>query len=33
MIGGLRASLYIPVPNEGIDKLRDFLDDYAHKHQ
>ena len=23
--GGFRASLFVPVPNEGVDKLVDFL--------
>lgn len=30
-IGGCRASLYVPVPDEGVKKLRDFMEDYAIK--
>jgi len=32
-IGGFRASIYIPVPDEGIKKLKDFMEDFAAKHQ
>ena len=31
--GGFRASLFVPVPNEGVDKLVDFLQDFMVKHQ
>lgn len=31
--GGFRASLFIQVPDEAVDKLADFLQDYMHKHQ
>ena len=31
--GGFRASLFVPVPDEGVDKLADFLKDFMTKHQ
>lgn len=31
--GGFRASLFLPVPDDGIDKLADFLRDFMTKHQ
>lgn len=31
--GGFRASLFVQVPDEGVDKLADFLQDFMYKHQ
>jgi len=31
--GGFRASLFLPVPDEGIDCLADFLRDFMAKHE
>ena len=32
-IGGLRISLYNAVPGEGVEKLADWMDDYAQRHR
>lgn len=32
-VGGLRISLYNAVPREGVEKLADWMDDYAQRHR
>lgn len=32
-IGGLRISLYNAVPREGVEKLADWMEDYAQRHR
>lgn len=33
MLGGIRASLYNPMPMEGVSLLTDFMEDFRRKHQ
>jgi phosphoserine aminotransferase len=32
-IGGLRASLFCPIPDEAVYHLADFLEDFARKYE
>jgi phosphoserine aminotransferase len=32
-VGGIRASIYNAMPLEGVEKLRDFMVDFAQRHQ
>lgn len=32
-IGGLRAALFCPIPDESVYRLADFLEDFAQKYE
>lgn len=32
-IGGLRASLFCPIPDEAVYRLADFLEEFAQKYE
>jgi phosphoserine aminotransferase len=33
VIGGLRASLFTPIPDESVYRLADFLEDFGNKYE
>lgn len=32
-LGGLRAALFCPIPDESVYRLADFLEDFAQKYE